>query len=147
VLGFTTGPLERLFKTGGGEDLLREALKTVLGVDWRIETTLSGPAAADSRTTDESVPAAPPPPPTPSESMAADRAPSTRASASGGPATGRAAGGRPRPNGAAAPTAPAVAIVLDEPDRDDDDADDGESGLALLQRHLGATVIGDGESS
>jgi hypothetical protein len=34
----------------------------------------------------------------------------------------------------------------DLPDLDDDDADDGSSGLALLQRHLGATVIDDGEA-
>jgi len=40
-----------------------------------------------------------------------------------------------------------VAIVLDDPNPDDDDADDGTSGLALLQRHLGATVIDDGETS
>ena len=33
----------------------------------------------------------------------------------------------------------------DEPDLNDDDADDGASGLALLQRHLGATVINDGD--
>ena len=156
VLGFTTGPLERLFKTGGGEDLLREALTKVLGVDWRIETTLSGPTTADSGlaagagsvgSAGGSTPAVPPAaPPTPSEAMAADRAPSTRGSASDRASTGRGTTGRPRSNGAA-PTAAPVAIVLDQPDPDDDDADDGESGLALLQRHLGATVIGDGESS
>jgi len=159
VLGFTTGPLERLFKTGGGDELLREALKQVLGVDWRIETTLSGPAVPDTRdstgaagaaptTTPTAGPIASPPappaaPPPPSESMAADRAPSrasSRGSASKGSAT-RASTARP------IPSAPAAAIVLDEPDPDDDDADDGESGLALLQRHLGATVIDDGESS
>jgi hypothetical protein len=36
--------------------------------------------------------------------------------------------------------------LIDEPDPDDDDADDGASGLALLQQHLGATVIDDGEA-
>jgi DNA polymerase III subunit gamma/tau len=176
VLGFTTGPLERLFKTGGGEELLREALKNVLGVDWRIETTLSGPAAVDagSPAGSASVPAQPTaPPPTPSESMAADRAPgrssadrasgrssadraSGRSSADRAPAgasTVRTSASRPSatrsgPGSAAggSATAPA-AIVLDEPDPDDADADNGESGLALLQRHLGATVIDDGESS
>jgi hypothetical protein len=34
----------------------------------------------------------------------------------------------------------------DEPDPDDDDIDDGASGLALLQRHLGATVIDDSDT-
>ena len=73
--------------------------------------------------------------------MAADRAPSRSAAA-------REAANEPkepRVRRAAAAEAPAE-IVLDEPDPDDDDADDGASGLALLQRHLGATVIGDNET-
>jgi hypothetical protein len=41
---------------------------------------------------------------------------------------------------------PAAAVGLDEAQPDDDDADDGASSLALLQRHLGATVIDDGGS-
>jgi DNA polymerase III subunit gamma/tau len=144
VLGFPSGPLERLYKGGAGDELLREALKQFLGVDWRIETTLSGPAAAAAASGDENESSAPPPPPlpTPSESMAADRAPS-RSSAARATASEPK---EPRVRRAAEPEAP-VAIVLDEPNPDDDDADDGESGLALLQRHLGATVIDDGEHS
>ncbi|HEY8728913.1 MAG TPA: hypothetical protein VIL94_04980, partial [Acidothermaceae bacterium] len=139
VLGFTTGPLERLFRTGGGEDLLLQAIKQLLGVDWKISTTLSGAAAEAEAPTD---PVAPPPP---SESMAADRAPGRSSSARNRPAAARSA--------AAQAAAPAVAaepdaeIVLDEARPDDADADDGASGLALLQRHLGATVINDGESA
>ena len=142
VLGFASGPVERQFSTGDNADILRVALKEILGVDWRIETTLSGPAAAAAASGDDEAAAPPPTLPTPSESMAADRAPSRSSAA-------RAKAGEPkepRVRRAAEPAAPA-AIVLDEANPDDDDADDGESGLALLQRHLGATVIDDGENS
>ena len=143
VVGFASGPVERQFNTGDNVDILRVALKEVLGVDWRIETTLSGPAATAAAPGDgESVAKPTPPLPTPSESMAADRAPSRSSAA-------RAAANEPkdpRVRRAAEPLPP-VAIVLDEPNPDDDDADDGTSGLALLQRHLGATVINDGERS
>ena len=139
VLGFTTGPLERLFRTGGGEELLLQAIKQLLGVDWKISTTLSGAAAAEAAAPTE--PVAPPPP---SESMAADRAPRRSSSARKRPAA------PPRSAAAEAAAAavaaePDVEIVLDEARPDDADADDGASGLALLQRHLGATVINEGE--
>jgi DNA polymerase-3 subunit gamma/tau len=144
VVGFASGPVERQFNTGDNVDILRVALKEVLGVDWRIETTLSGPAATAAASGDDGPSVVKPaaPLPTPSESMAADRAPSRSAAA-------RAAANEPkepRVRRAAEPEPP-VAIVLDEPNPDDDDADDGTSGLALLQRHLGATVIDDGETS
>ncbi len=140
VLGFTTGPLERLFRTGGGEEVLLQAIKQLLGVDWKISTTLSGAAA-----TEADVPTDPVAPPPPSESMAADRAPLRSSSARKRPAAA------PRSAGAEAAAAtvaaePDVEIVLDEARPDDADADDGASGLALLQRHLGATVIDDGET-
>ncbi|HZV26128.1 MAG TPA: hypothetical protein VFG00_07545, partial [Acidothermaceae bacterium] len=142
VVGFASAPVERQFNTGDNVDILQVALKEVLGVDWRIETTLSGPAATAAPSGEgESVAKPPPALPTPSESMAADRAPSRSAAA-------RAAANEPkepRVRRAAAAQAPAE-VVLDEPNPDDDDADDGTSGLALLQRHLGATVINDGET-
>jgi DNA polymerase III subunit gamma/tau len=143
VVGFASGPVERQFNTGDNVDILQVALKEVLGVDWRIETTLSGPAAAAAAASEADGSLAKPAPalPTPSQSMAADRAPSRSAAA-------RAAANEPkepRVRRAAEPEPP-VAIVLDEPNPDDDDADDGTSGLALLQRHLGATVINDGET-
>jgi DNA polymerase III subunit gamma/tau len=142
IVGFASEPVERQFNTGDNVDILRVALKEILGVDWRIETTLSGPAAAAAFGEDGQPAAKPAPPlPTPSESMAADRAPSRSSVA-------RAAASEPkepRVRRAAEAEAPAE-IVLDEPNADDDDADDGTSGLALLQRHLGATVINDGET-
>jgi len=143
VVGFASGPVERQFNTGDNVDILQVALKEVLGVDWRIETTLSGPAATAAASGEsESVAKPPPALPTPSESMAADRAPSRSAAA-------RAAAAEPKepPVRRAAQAEAPAEIVLDEPNPDDDDADDGTSGLALLQRHLGATVIDDGETS
>jgi DNA polymerase III subunit gamma/tau len=142
VVGFASGPVERQFNTGDNVEILQVALKEVLGVDWRIETTLSGPAATAAAMAESDSVAKPLPPlPTPSQSMAADRAPSRSAAA-------RAAANEPKEPRVrrAAETAASIEIVLDEPNPDDDDADDGTSGLALLQRHLGATVIGDGET-
>jgi DNA polymerase-3 subunit gamma/tau len=144
VVGFASGPVERQFNTGDNVDILQVALKEVLGVDWRIETTLSGPAAASSDA--ELAAKAAPPLPTPSQSMAPDRAPSRSAAARAAAARAAAAEPKePRVRRAADPE-PIVEIALDEPNPDDDDADDGASGLALLQRHLGATVIGDNET-
>jgi DNA polymerase III subunit gamma/tau len=150
VLGFTTGPLERLFKTGAGEELLRQALKEVLGVDWRIETTLAG--TAGTAPTPGLSPTVGPPaasPPSPSEAMAADRAPARAASTRGRPSNGAASTRSKAAEAAAqsvASASPDAPTVIDEAHPDDDDADDGASGLALLQRHLGATVIDDGDA-
>jgi len=142
VVGFASGPVERQFNTGDNVDILQVALKEVLGVDWRIETTLSGSTAPAATAGDGTAATKPAPPlPTPSQSMAADRAPSRSAAA-------RAAASEPKePRARRAAEPEPVAIVLDDPNPDDDDADDGTSGLALLQRHLGATVIDDGETS
>jgi DNA polymerase-3 subunit gamma/tau len=119
VLGFTTGPLERQFKLGNSnEDVLRDALKEIVGVDFRIETTLAGGGSSSGQVS-------PPAPP------------------AGGPG-----GDRPAPAlaDASPPQTPVQPAVADEPDPDDDDADDGTSGIALLQRHLGATVIDDSDA-
>jgi DNA polymerase-3 subunit gamma/tau len=127
VLGFNTGPLERTFKQGTNEEILKAALKEILGVDWRIETTLGGgPAAAAPPRT---AAAAPP---------AEIRIPDVVADEPAAEPTGRARG----TTDAGWPAPPAE--LDDEPDLDDDaDVDEAGSGLALLQRHLGATVIGD----
>jgi len=130
VLGFTTGPLERQFKLGSAnEDTLQEALKEVLGSEWRVETTLAGGSGGSSG---GGAPTAPPASPPPASSAGS-------AAASGGtaaPAPRRPAARAPEPSN----------FVPDEPDPDDDEIDDGASGLALLQRHLGATVIDEGDA-
>jgi DNA polymerase-3 subunit gamma/tau len=124
VLGFTTGPLERQFKQGNNEDVLRAALKEIIGVDWRIESTLgSGTTPA--------VAAVPPTAPAPGPSSVTTSP----------PAEIRLPEAAPEPPGAAPLMVPAD--LDDEPDFDDADVDEAGSGLALLQRHLGATVIGD----
>jgi DNA polymerase-3 subunit gamma/tau len=64
----------------------------------------------------------------------------------GAPAPTTAGPSRPSAPSAAAAAAPDVPVRDDEPDLDDDAADDGTSGLALLQQHLGATVIADAEA-
>ncbi len=46
-LSITTGPLARLFESGINPDVLREALREVLGVDWQLQVVVAGaPAAA-----------------------------------------------------------------------------------------------------
>jgi DNA polymerase-3 subunit gamma/tau len=134
VLGFTTGPLERQFKLGtANEDTLREALKEVLGSDWRIETTLAGGSGGSG------APATPPasPPSAPS---------AVSASAAPPPPPAQPVRRSERPDPAPASASSDFPDAPDLPDLDDDDADDGSSGLALLQRHLGATVIDDGDA-
>ncbi len=120
VLGFNTGPLERTFKQGSNEEVLRAALKEVLGVDWRVETTLGGVAMA-------SAPASCPAPILIPELPEMVRPPVARQN-----------------SGAASVTA--VPAAYDEPSHDDEAADDGSLGLALLRRHLGATIITNGDS-
>ena len=151
VLGFTTGPLERQFKLGNAnEDVLREALKEVVGADFRIETTLAGGGSSPAASPSSPSPSAGSPPSSPASPGAAARsAPQRRSSARPAPSDPSGAGtedpalrDRGSRRDASAPTPP----ISDEPDPDDDDADDGSSGLALLQRHLGATVIDDGET-
>ena len=55
VVGFASGPVERQFNTGDNVDILQVALKEVFGVDWRIETTLSGPAATAAATDEDRI--------------------------------------------------------------------------------------------
>jgi DNA polymerase-3 subunit gamma/tau len=137
VLGFMTGPLERQFKLGNAnEDTLREALKEVLGSDWRIETTLAGGAGASGGSGSSGASTTSPPP---------SRAPAAAHSTSRPSASAQPIRQARRPDPAPA-RAPTDVPEPDLPDLDDDDADDGSSGLALLQRHLGATVIDDGEA-
>jgi DNA polymerase-3 subunit gamma/tau len=131
VLGFNTGPLERTFKQGTNEEILKAALKEILGVDWRIETTLGGGPVAVAA-------AASAPRPVPEAAPAEIRIPEVAVQEPAAEPTGRARA----TTDASWPAPPSD--VDDEPDPDADaDVDEAGSGLALLQRHLGATVIGD----
>jgi DNA polymerase-3 subunit gamma/tau len=128
VLGFTTGPLERQFKQGNNEDVLREALKEIIGVDWRVETTLSGGPAVRSMT------------PAATESSTEIRLPAVISEpvAHEMPAddsAARAASHQIPP--------PDMRDIDDEPDLDDENIDEAGSGVALVKSLLGATVIGD----
>jgi DNA polymerase-3 subunit gamma/tau len=42
LLAFGTAPIARQFELGVNSDVLREALKEFLGVNWQIETTVAG---------------------------------------------------------------------------------------------------------
>jgi len=65
TLSFSTPGIARSFATGVNVDVLKDALRQVLGVDWEIACVVGDPAAAAPTTTDppERVPAASPPPP------------------------------------------------------------------------------------
>jgi DNA polymerase-3 subunit gamma/tau len=121
------------FTGGGSDEILREALIEVLGVDWKVEaiidpsTTPSGPSA--------------PPAAAPAGRTAA------RGSAASAAAAGRAAG-EPSPALADdARTGPSPAEDDAAPSADDPDADDtAVTHQDLLARELGAKVIGEYDS-
>jgi DNA polymerase-3 subunit gamma/tau len=105
TVGFQTAGIERSFRAGPNVDILREAARDVLGVEFTVETTVSGPqgpSGGSSRT----------PPRRPEGGLASDE------------------------------QAPAA------DDADDAAAADGPGAdpVALLGRHLGATVIGEVET-
>jgi DNA polymerase-3 subunit gamma/tau len=108
------------FLRGGSDEIVREALVRVLGVDWKVD------AIVDPSTTP--VPAA-------ASAPAAAPAPSGRAAAEAAVAAEAA-------EEAAGPR------VEDTPSVDDDDADDGDlTHHDLLARELGAKVIGEYDAS
>ena len=108
------------FLRGGSDEIVREALVRVLGVDWKVDAIVD-PSTAPS--------------PAPSRPQAALSAPSGRAAAEAAVAAQAAA----EPGTAEAEVAPSV---------DDDDADDSaETHQDLLARELGAKVIGEYDAS
>ena len=128
------------FAGGGSDEIVREALIQVLGVDWKVE------AIVDPSVSPAAAPAAP--------------ARSARCAGPTGPAQQRrnrrrAAQPPDQPPRRRAPSAPrressaAAAGSTDaEPSPDDPDADDGEvSHQDLLARELGARVIGEYDNS
>jgi DNA polymerase-3 subunit gamma/tau len=121
TLGFSTaGQRDVFLGRSDHQDYLREALLTVLGVDWKVDAIVDPTAAAQ----------APPPPPAPTATT--PPAPSGRAAAAA----------------AVAAETPAVREPDDAPSADDADADDGDgSHHDLLARTLGAKVIGEYDES
>jgi DNA polymerase-3 subunit gamma/tau len=114
------------FAGGGSDEIVREALIQVLGVDWKVEAIVDPSVSPSGPAPDRSPSAAPaesPPDPVPSAE-------------------------RPRAVGAARAAAESSAAADPSPDAepspDDPDADDGEvSHQDLLARELGARVIGE----
>jgi DNA polymerase-3 subunit gamma/tau len=128
------------FAGGGSDEIVREALIQVLGVDWKVEAIVD-PSASPSA----AAPAAPARP-----APARSDAPAGRTSSAPGgepPATSARAEGAQRA-AAQGETAGAGAAADAEPSPDDPDADDAEvSHQDLLARELGARVIGEYENS
>jgi DNA polymerase III subunit gamma/tau len=130
------------FAGGGSDEIVREALIQVLGVDWKVEAivdpsvTPSGVASptgrqASNRPNAPAVTSSPTDEPAPSNS---DR--TTGARAEGVQRAAAESGAASQPSADA------------EPSPDDPDADDGEvSHQDLLARELGARVIGEYENS
>lgn len=122
TLGFNNAGARNSFE-GGSSDVLQEAIREVVGAEWRIETIIDPGATADA-------PVPPPrsePVPVPPEPEPEPEPPAPR-----------------RPRMADIQAASAEPEVVHDPDAavDRDDADvDAESGADLLVRELGAQVI------
>jgi DNA polymerase-3 subunit gamma/tau len=115
------------FQRGGSDEIVREALIQVLGVDWKVDAIVD--------------PSTQPPGPAP----AAQGRPAPQAEPSGGRAAAMAA---VADESAAQATNEASTGSDDAPSHDDDDADDtGLSSQDLLSRELGAKVIGEYDAS
>jgi DNA polymerase-3 subunit gamma/tau len=117
------------FAGGGSDEIVREALIQVLGVDWKVEAIVDPSVSPSGPAPDRPASAAPAAPDEP----AADPVPSAE---------------RPRAVGAARAAAESVAAADPspeaEPSPDDPDADDGDvSHQDLLARELGARAIGE----
>jgi DNA polymerase-3 subunit gamma/tau len=130
TLAFANEGKRRGFTTGGKEVVLREALREILGVDWRIDAILDNGSGQGSRPS--------PPPPEPGGwGVPASPAPrDTRAAPPQVPAGGPPPGRVPLP--------PEPVDEADEVDPEGD-ADAGNeaalSGMALIQQVLGGKVI------
>jgi DNA polymerase-3 subunit gamma/tau len=120
------------FLRGGSDEIVREALIKVLGVDWKVDAIVD--------------------PSTDPGSAQAGSAPSGGGGAATPPAAAPAPSGRAAAMAAVAQEAAATAEepsgVEDAPSADDDDADDsGLTSQDLLARELGAKVIGEYDAS
>ncbi len=143
ALGIRSANHFHAFKASGHDEIVRQALIEELGLDCRVEPVLDpgaslglAPSGRGSGDGEAPAPAAPPEPAKPAKPQ--DPPPAPR------PARQRVGAREPEPVAAAS----AVPPHLDEPADDDPDDDDAAlSGVALLQRDLGATVIGEYDAS
>ncbi|HEY3684899.1 MAG TPA: DNA polymerase III subunit gamma and tau [Streptosporangiaceae bacterium] len=163
TLGFARDGDMKGFTTSGSDAVVQDALKEVLGVSWRVTAAPGGGGQG-------APPASAPPqaPPSPPAAPSSDGWPATQhagppaqpggspSAQSGGPSAAQSGppGASPSPPrnaapGGSGPPMPEEPPEPDEPDPDND-ADAGPdaapigehmSGLALIQRELGATVI------
>ena len=127
TLAFANEGKRRGFTTGGKDVVLREALKDILGVDWRIDAILDNGSGPPARTQA--------PPPDPGGGWGAPKPPEPR----------REAPARNQPRPAEQPPPPPEPV--DEADEVDPegDADAGNesvlTGMALIEQVLGGKVI------
>jgi DNA polymerase-3 subunit gamma/tau len=132
------------FARGGSDEIVREALIQVLGVDYRVEaivdpstTPVAGPGGSSAATS--SAATAPS-----SDAATASTAGPTRARSARAAAQQRVAADAPQVGAEAG----GPSYQPDAPSADDDDvADDALSHHELLERELGARVIGEFDNS
>jgi DNA polymerase-3 subunit gamma/tau len=159
TLAFADEGKRRNFGASGSDEILRQALIDVLGVDWRVDAVLdpsraTGATPAASRSPAGPSPASGPPAEAATDSPAPGLGPGAMAASapadpptSGSGAAGRRGRSEPAPRtGSGRPHLVAVPSVVppedDHPADDDPDADDsGVGGRDLLMRELGARVI------
>ena len=122
------------FLRGGSDEIVREALIQVLGVDWKVDAIVDPSTEPVEGKSKQAAPSAGP----------ADAADSAPGAAPQRPKTSRRAAAM----AAVAEAAPAAAGPEDVPSADDADADDtGLTHHDLLARELGAKVIGEYDAS
>jgi len=132
------------FSRGGSEEIVREALIQVLGVDWKVDAIVD-PSADPTAVAGGAATSGSSGAPISSGQPAPDRSNGQQEPATSA-ALGPAAGSPPQQHVRAEPVAGAAAGTADEsrPSVDDPDADDsGLSSHDLLARELGAKVIGE----
>ena len=139
-LGFSNPGLRDNFHGSNREETLRDALRELTGIDWKIDA-LVDPSAGTGPPA--SLPSASIPAPMTAPASAAAPSPAVPPSQAAGANANQARQGSSAPAAAPPPfVQPATAPEEDEADPDDEDVDDaGPTARDLLVRELGATVL------
>jgi DNA polymerase-3 subunit gamma/tau len=141
LLGMREGQRANFLK-GGHDDVLRQALIDELGVDWKVEVLIDGPAdgAPPSRETSSPDPTISQPPPDPASAAPPSNKP--------GPQVSTESANQTPADDRGSDEAAAIGDPLDGKPSDDDDvvADVGLSSHELLARELGAEIIEEREA-